>query len=263
VASTEVFDIHSHIGFYGGKEYTAEQALGRMDKNGIRRAVVCSFVSGLVHREDFREGNDYVIRAVRTHPDRFVGICALTPVHGSFALEEFRRCLDQGLSGIKLHPDKHGLYSLAGAPMTQLMHALENVRGFVFIHSDFNSKVCSPHEIVGMAQRFPQAKVLLGHFGLDQDLVGQVPRIVKPATNVYLETSQTVDHPEAVYVNSTKRIGPERVLFGSDAPIISPEVNLRKLEVAEELFGLEPKVSQAIRWDNAVRLLAGVPNVQL
>ncbi len=262
MTATAVFDIHAHMGFYGGKEYTAEQALQRMDTNNIQRAVVCSFVSGLVHPEDFRAGNDYVIRAVRSHPDRFVGICALTPVHGAFALNEFRRCIDRGLSGIKLHPDKHGLYSLAGAPMTQLMQALEGVRGFVFIHSDFNSKVCSPHEIVAMAQRFPQIKVLLGHFGLDQDLVGQVPRVVKPATNVYLDSSQTVDHPEAVYVNSTKQLGTERVLFGSDAPMISPEVNLRKLEVAEELFGLDPRVGQAIRWDNAIRFLAGVPNVR-
>ncbi len=263
MAHGDVFDIHSHIGYYAGKEYTAEQALRRMDKNGIRRAVVCTFVTGLIDREDFRRANDYIIRAVHMHPDRLVGSCALTPVHGAFTLEEFRRCLDEGLSGVKLHPEKHGLYSLAGAPMGQLMTAVEAANSFVFIHSDFNSKVCSPHEVVAMAQRFPAAKVLLGHFGLDQDLVGQVPRIVKPAGNVYLESSQTVDHPEAVYVNSTKQLGADRVLFGSDAPVISPEVNLRKLEVAEELFGLDPQVGQAIRWDNAIRFLAGAPNVRV
>ena len=46
---------------------------------------------------------------------------------------------------------------------------------------------------------------------------------------MFLEGSQTVDHPEAVYVNSTKQLGLERVPFGSDAPVISPEVNLRKV----------------------------------
>ncbi len=259
----DIFDIHSHIGYYAGKEYTAEQALQRMDKNGIRKAVICTFVTGLIDREDFRKANDYIIGAVHKYPDRFIGTCALTPVHGAFTIDEWERCLDQGLSGVKLHPEKHGLYSLAGAPMAQLMSAIQAAKAFVFIHSDFNSKVCSPHEVVGMAQHFPGAKVLLGHFGLDQDLVGQVPRIVKPAPNVYLESSQTVDHPEAVYVSSTKQLGPERVLFGSDAPVISPEVNLRKLEVAEELFGLDPKISAAIRWENAVRFLNNVPNVRM
>jgi hypothetical protein len=260
---SEVFDIHSHIGFYRGKEYSAAQALQRMDKNGIRRAVICTFITGLIEREDFRKANDYVIRTVKTFPDRFVGICALTPAHGQFALDEFQRCLDQGLSGIKLHPGKHGMYSLAGTPTAQLMRALESANGFVYIHSDFSSKVCSPYDIVALARQFPKTKVLLGHFGLDQELVGQAPQIVKPVPNVFLESSQTVDDPESVYVHSTKLLGPDRVLFGSDAPGISPEVNLRKLEVAEELFGLDPSVGQAIRWDNAVQFLKGAPNVRI
>lgn len=255
----KVFDIHSHIGSYGGKEYRAADALHRMDRNRIARAVVCPFVSGLIDRDDFRRANDYVIEAVRDHRDRFVGMAAVTPAHGPFAVEEFRRCLD-GLSGAKLHPDKHGLYSLAGEPMAALMREVEATGAFVFTHSDFNSKVCSPHEVTAMALSFPRAKILLGHFGLDQDLVGQVPRIVQSAANVFLDSSQTVDHPEAVFVTSTARLGAARVLFGSDAPVISPEVNLKKLEVAVELFGLAPETAQAIVWDNAVAVLKGVPN---
>lgn len=258
---TEIFDIHSHIGFYGGKEYSGQDALRRMDRNGIRRAVICTFVTGLIDREDLRRANDYIIAAVRAHPDRFVGMCALTPAHGKFAVDEFHRGLDQGLSGVKMHPDKHGMYSLAGAGMAQLMREVEAVGGFVFVHSDFNSKVCSPYEIVSMAQSFPRAKILLGHFGLDQDLVGQIPRIVKNAPNVFLDTSQTVDHPEAVFVSSTAQLGTSRVLFGSDAPVIDPEVNLKKLEVAVDHFHLAPEVARAILWDNAIQLLSGVPHV--
>jgi len=70
-----------------------------------------------------------------------------------------------------------------------------------------------------------------------------------------------VDHPEAVFVASTARLGAGRVLFGSDSPVISPEVNLKKLEVAVELFGLAPDVARAIVWENALHMLAGVPNV--
>jgi predicted TIM-barrel fold metal-dependent hydrolase len=260
---SDVFDIHSHIGFYRGKEYPLQDALGRMDRNHISRAVVCPFVTGLLDREDFRRANDYIVLAVKACPERLVGMCALTPAHGTFAVEEFQRCLDLGLSGIKLHPDKHGLYSLAGPVMEQLMRQVESLGAFAFIHSDFNSKVCSPYEIVALARAFPQTKILMGHFGLDQELVGRVPAIVKDAPNLYLDTSQTADHPEAVFVKSTAEVGPERVLFGSDAPVISPEANLRKLEVAVELFGLTPAVARAILRENAVRLLSGVPNVRV
>jgi predicted TIM-barrel fold metal-dependent hydrolase len=80
---------------------------------------------------------------------------------------------------------------------------------------------------------------------------------------VYLDTSQTVDHPEAVYVAPTKKLGIHRVLFGSDAPVISPEVNIKKLEVAVELFGLAPEAARAIVWENAVTMLKGVPHVSV
>jgi hypothetical protein len=259
----DVFDTHSHIGFYRGKEYSLQDALGRMDRNRISRAVLCSFVTGLLDREDFSRANDYVIRAVKACSERLVGMCALTPAHGEFAVDEFQRCLDLGLSGIKLHPDKHGAYSLAGPVMEQLMQMVESTGAFVFIHSDFSSKVCSPYEIVALARAFPKAKILLGHFGLDQELCGRVPSIVEHVPNVYLDTSQTADHPEAIFVSSTAKLGAGRVLFGSDAPVISPEVNLKKLEVAVEVFHLPPDIAEAIVRKNAIRLLSGAPNVRV
>ena len=70
---TDVFDMHSHLGFYRGKEYPYPAALQRMDRNGIRRAVICTFVTGLIDRQDFRWANGYVIAAVRACPHRFVG----------------------------------------------------------------------------------------------------------------------------------------------------------------------------------------------
>jgi predicted TIM-barrel fold metal-dependent hydrolase len=259
----DVFDTHSHIGFYRGAEYPHQAALQRMDRNDIRRAVICTFVSGLIDRQDFRRANDYVIAAVRTCPDRFVGLAAVSPAHGDFAVEEFRRGLDHGLSGVKLHSDKHGMYSLAGPATATLMREVESQGALTFIHSDFSSKTCSPYQIVELARAFPQAKILMGHFGLDQEQCGHAPVIAKDVPNLYLDTSQTVDNPEAVFINSTNQVGVERVLFGSDAPVISPEVNLKKLEVAVEVFGLAPDVARAIAWENAVRLLAGAPNVRV
>ncbi len=270
---TEIFDVHSHMGFFGRKEYGSDQVLRRMDQSGIQRAFVCTFITGMIDRQDFRRANDFIIAGVRAHPDRLVGQCTLSPVHGKFAVEEFRRCLDQGLSGVKMHPDKHGRFSLTSghganaAPieeaLTELMHEVEAAGSFVYVHSDFNSKVCSPREVVAMAQSFPKAKILLGHFGMDQDLAGLVPSIVKNTPNVYLDSSQTPDNPEAIFVSSTKELGPGRVLFGSDGPVFSPEVNIKKLEVAVDLYQLPATVARAILWDNALQFLSGVPNVKV
>ncbi len=80
----------------------------------------------------------------------------------------------------------------------------------------------------------------MGYLGLDQEQCGHAPAIAMDVPNLYLDTSQTADNPEAAFDASTRQVGVGRVLFGSDAPVISSEVNLKKLEVAIELFGLVP-----------------------
>jgi predicted TIM-barrel fold metal-dependent hydrolase len=44
------------------------------------------------------------------------------------------------------------------------------------------------------------------------------------------------------------------MLFGSDAPTLSPEVELKKVEVAEELYGLTKDEKRKILGGNAARL---------
>ena len=259
----KVFDIHAHIGFRKGKEYRPQDALQRMDKNNIIKAVIATFVTGLIEKSDFKKANDYIIKAVRAYPDRFIGLSAITPLHGGFALKEFQRGLENGLSGIKLHPDKGGSYSLNNKVLLKIMSKIEDLGALVFIHSDFNSKNCSPYSIADLARKFPRAKILMGHFGLEQELCESVPLVVKSIKNIFLDTSQTADDPEAIYVNSIKQLGVSRVLFGSDAPVISPEVNLKKLEIAIEYYNLVDSEVKAILWNNAIKLLNNVPNAKL
>jgi predicted TIM-barrel fold metal-dependent hydrolase len=258
----DIIDLHSHIGFYRGTEYTPDDWLRRMDRNGIGRAMVLHFMSGLVERQDFVQANDYVRKAVHSHLDRFIGMCVVSPLHGRFATEEFDRCVENGFSGLKLDPAKHGPFSLRTEVVRELMHKAESHNIIVFIHSDFNSPVCTPYEVVALAASFPNVKMILGHFGLDQERCMLVPSIVRETGNLYLDTSQTPDNPKAIYISPVEEVGIRRLVFGSDAPLISPEVNLKKLEVAMDLYHLRIEDARAILRDNACSLLARVPNVQ-
>jgi predicted TIM-barrel fold metal-dependent hydrolase len=255
-----IIDIHAHIGFIHGREYGVDQTIERMDRNGIERAVVLHFMTGLVQREDFRRGNGYVKAAMGAHPERFIGMCVVSPLHGEFALEEFERCLEEGFSGLKFHPGKHGPYTLRSKVVERLLERVAETGALLFIHSDFNSPHCNPYEVVTLASAFPRARIILGHMGLDQDHYHLVPEIVRNTPNVYLDTSQTPDNPDLVFVAPTKKLGAGRLLFGSDSHMISPEVNLRKLEVAMEHYGLSEAGARAILHDNAVKLLSGAPN---
>lgn len=56
-----------------------------------------------------------------------------------------------------------------------------------------------------------------------------------------------------VIVRAIERIGPERVIFGSDGPGCNPKLELEKIRG----LGLAPDVEQLVVAGNAQRLLGG------
>ena len=105
-------------------------------------------------------------------------------------------------------------------------------------HSDFNAKCCTPYQVVRLAKRWPRVTIVLLHLGQDPESVAHTPDIVKDTPNIVVETSNTPDYPYPVFVNPARVLGADRVMFGSDGPVLSVEVNLTKLAVAEQVFGL-------------------------
>lgn len=256
IEGTSTIDAHCHIGEAavernGVKRFLAEDLFARMDRNGIDYAVIASLVFPTWEREEIQAGNDRVIDAVRHHPERLKGLVLVNPKHGDFALEEARRGLAAGLTGIKVQPAMHGYYPIDGAIMDPLMAIAREARAPLVTHCDFNAKCCTPYQVVRLAARYPDVKVVLLHLGQDPEMVGHTPDIVHDTPNVYVETSNTPDYPYPVFVNPVRKLGPGRVMFGSDGPVVSVETNLAKLKVARELYGLTDAETRGILYDAA------------
>lgn len=259
IDGTLAVDAHCHIGDFkveknGIRCFTAEDLIGRMDQNGIDKAVVCHLISPIWERAELRAGNDLVLEAVKKHPDRLVGLCVLNPKHGSFAVEEAHRCLMAGMRGIKVHPVLHGNYPIDGALMDPLMQMARDAGVPVVTHSDFDARCCTPYQVAHLAARFPEVTVVMLHMGMDTDLVAHTPEIAEPYPNLILDTSCTPDLPYPIYVNSARKVGASRMVFGSDGPVCSVEANLAKLSVAERTYGLSKEDSAMILGGTAARL---------
>jgi predicted TIM-barrel fold metal-dependent hydrolase len=253
-------DAHCHIGEFkkerhGLLRFTAEDLLALMAPQGIDVSVISYLPSGLHEREEYAPGNDVVIDAVNRHPGKLVGLAVINPRLGHFAEQELVRCLRAGLRGVKLNPSLHGPYPVGGETLDPIMGIASEAEVPVFVHSDANSKNCSPNEVARLAARWPQVPVVMLHMGMDAEWLVNVPEVAAQTPNLLLETSNTPDYPHAVYVNSARRIGSERVIFGSDGPVVSLEVNLTKLRVAEERYGLTGVEKRRILGENAARLL--------
>ncbi len=89
--------------------------------------------------------------------------------------------------------------------------------------------------------------------GMNSDVTHFVPEWVKEAPNVYLDTSCTPNLPQFVFKTPMSVI-PDRMVFGTDAPTLSPEVEIKKLEIAEELYDLTKEEKSKILGRNAARL---------
>ena len=253
-------DVHCHlakptVGMYGKLGQTPEELIQRMEENGVDHTVVFSMVNNAgLSVEDISRANDYIIEAVNKYPKLLTGFCLTTPRHGDGALKEIRRCVDAGLKGIKLHPHLLGFYPVDGDLMDPMMELAGTLSLPVLTHSDVNSKRCSPYQVARLAKKFPDITVIMAHWGMDSDYVHFAPQLLVDQKNLYLDTSDTPNLPEFIFSKPSYEV-PDQVLFGSDGPTLAVEVEIAKLRVAENRYGMDPDGKRKILGDNAARIL--------
>ena len=96
-------DAHEHVGLGG----TIESQLEYADRLGIEKLEISKPISAEskpeATPEEFRKCNDSVLKAMKQYPDRYLGSCFVNPVYGKESLEEIKRCVDQGMIGLKVY----------------------------------------------------------------------------------------------------------------------------------------------------------------
>jgi predicted TIM-barrel fold metal-dependent hydrolase len=215
----EIWDVHCHLSGVPGS--TPEERLGNLirhaDRMGIAR--LCVFMgmewSYDPSPEDLRRANDEVVRAVRAFPDRAFGFVYLNPKHTEASLDELHRCVRDGpMVGVKLWVAEH-----CNRPeLDPLVGRATELKAIVFQHTWLKVTgnlpgESTPMELAELAARNPQATLICGHSGGDWELG---LRAIRPHTNVYAELGG--GDPAAGFTEmAVRELGPERVLYGSDA----------------------------------------------
>lgn len=249
-------DVHCHVfppqntvwGVFG---QTDEVWLQRMERNGIDMALIEGISQPTPDLQ--RPFTDYTIQAIRKYPDRFIGQIFVSPMWGERGLDEMKRGAEMGIGGLKLYPQGHGNYPLDSDMVDPFMELAAELGWWAMTSIDIDSKVVSPHLAVRLAKRHPDVPLILSCMGMNPDVTHFVPDYVKEAPNIYLNTAGSPNLPQFVY-KTPMEIIPDRILFASAAPTLSPEVELKKIEVAEELYGLTKTEKRKILGENAAQL---------
>src|SRR5262245_13327815 len=217
----EIWDVHCHLASpLTGRDPAAR--LGRLlevaDRMGIGRLCVYMGMKWSYDPtpKDFREQNDQVLAAIGQNPDRAFGFVYINPKHPRESLDEINRCIADGpVVGVKLWVAAH-----ANDPnLDPLVERATELKAVIFQHTWIKITgnlpgESTPMDLVALAKRHPAAKIICGHTGGDWE---QGIRAVRAQPNISVDLGGG-DPVAGITEMAVRELGPERVLYGSDAP---------------------------------------------
>jgi uncharacterized protein len=241
-----VIDFHGHVGRWDryGMIDDPAKILHALDKAGIDQA--CLFH---IFHPDGETSNDLTARFVARHPDRFIGFAYVSPLLPNSLLPELTRAIDElHFAAIKLYPP----YTPwpFNEPVWEPIYQFANERGLAILFHTGPEPQSLPKCVNAIAPRYPQANFVLGHAGNTPVERRQAIAAAQSHPNVYLETSSTFRIP-GVIEQLVNEAGADRVLYGSDLPLMDPRPQLGKIITAD----IPLAAKRLILGGNARRLL--------
>jgi hypothetical protein len=203
------------------------ELLAAMDEDGVDRAVC--FTWPFADSRLCAEANDWLASCVRANSDRIIGFGAVNPADPDASAEALR-CARIGLRGIgELNADAQrwslddlGAFAplasacvTAGLPLN--LHASEPVG-----HDYPGKGTAHPRRVEALAAAFPDLRIVAAHLGGGLPFYARMPEVrALFRANLYVDTAAAPWLYDATaYADVVDLIGADRVLFGSDFPLL-------------------------------------------
>lgn len=211
---------------------TAETLLKRGAEAGIDRFVVLPVA---IHPDKTRHINDFILGEVASH-SQFAGFGTIHAGQECVA-DEVCYIMDNGLKGVKMHPDTQGF----AIDDLRLFPAYEEAEGKipVMLHmGDTRYNYSHPIRLRRILDLFPRLEVIAAHFGgysmyeTAYDLLHDKSCIFDVSSSLMLME----DGQAEKYINA---YGAERMAFGSDYPLWDPTKEVEsffKLKLTDDQF---------------------------
>ncbi len=174
--------------------------------------------------------------ALAKDPEALIPVCALPTLSASAAEQEwadgFTELAQLGTRGFKIHPNIDGLD--ASHPAYRAMFQVAESQGlFVILHTgrfttavNKHNRPADPYEYKPLFRDYPRVKVCLAHMNRDDPELAW--ELLKQYDQLFTDTSW---QPAHVIVRALKTIGSDRVLLGSDWPLLHPDLQKNALDI--------------------------------
>jgi predicted TIM-barrel fold metal-dependent hydrolase len=237
---------------------TADDLIASMDREGIDISIIVNY--GWSTHNFCVATNDYILESIARFPKRLIGFCAVSSFHDDFSLAEIERCVRGGIRGIgELRPDVQppGTESPEKlAPFSQLLlkyHLILLTHSSDPVGHHYRGKgAATPERLYKFIANFNGVPVVCAHWGGGLPFYTLMPEVRRALENVYFDTavSPFLYRPE-IYHHVREMVGADRILFGSDYPVMAPSRLLREMDAV----GLSDEDRTMILSGNARRLL--------
>jgi predicted TIM-barrel fold metal-dependent hydrolase len=207
--------------------------------------------------------NEEVAEAAAANPDVLIPFASIDPFRGKAGVRQARRLVEEyGVKGFKFHPNIQGFFP-DDRIAYGLYEAIEELGAIALFHTGqtgigagvpggggIRLKYSDPMRVDDVAVDFPGMPIILAHPSFPWQDEALSVATHKPTVHIDLSGwSPKYFPPQLVrYANSLLQ---DKVLFGSDYPVISPDrwlADFAKLPMKDEV---RPKILK----DNAARLL--------
>jgi uncharacterized protein len=235
-----IIDAHTHLGVLGAFRATADDLVRWADRAGIDKMIVSHL--GAIF-SDTQAGNAELAAAMRAYPDRILGYASFTSAYyGRAVLDEIQRCVDDyGMRGLKIYSANKR--SVAEPAMFPIVARAAELGLPVLAHAN-------AAEVGTLARQVPEATILIAHLGEQPETnMWQTLLMAQSCPNVILDLTAS-----QIYAGSVEAcvaaVGAQRVVFGTDMPLLEPEVQIQKVYAAE----IDDETRRLILGGNAARL---------
>ena len=185
---------------------------------------------------------EVILEAQRRWPRKLIGFCAVHPGRPG-GVREIERCLAAGFRGVGelafYMRDRSEEIKAILAPVAELC---QHYQVPLMLHATDRAGADSPGRsltplaaVYQVIKAFPETTWILAHWGGRLPFYGllkkEVPETFK---NVYFDTAASpYIYRPVIYRVVAEMVGPEKILFGSDYPLLPPSRYLKEMEEAK------------------------------